>query len=120
MSDRIEILGIEGLGYHGVFEHEKKEGQTFRVDVKLSLDLSKPSLSDDLSDTVDYGAIANQVESAIVGEPFALLEKLAGSIADRLIQQFPTLEKVEVTVHKPQAPLTVKFHDVAVMVTRSR
>lgn len=120
MSDRIEILGIEAIGFHGVFEHERKEGQRFGVDVVLNLDLSQASLSDALSDTVDYGVIANLVEAIIVGEPFSLLEKLAGSIADKLLQQFSALEKVEVTVHKPQAPLTVKFQDVAVTVTRSR
>lgn len=120
MSDRIEILGIEAFGFHGVFGHERKEGQTFRVDVVLHLELNRASLSDELSDTVDYGAIGNLVEAVIIGEPFSLLEKLAGVIADRLIQQFFALEKVEVTVHKPQAPLKVKFRDVAVTLTRSR
>lgn len=119
-NDRIEIVGIEAFGYHGVFDHEKENGQTFRVDVHLELNLMQASLSDDLSDTVDYGAIADLVQAAIVGKPYALLEKLAGSIGDDLIAKFDVLKSVSVTVHKPQAPLTVKFGDVAVTVARAR
>lgn len=120
MSDRIEILGIEAFGYHGVFDNERSEGQIFRVDVTLHLDLTRASRSDQLSDTLDYGAISNLIEAEIVGEPYVLLEKLAGSIADKLMQEFSALKKIDVTVHKPQAPLKVKFQDVAVTVNRSR
>jgi dihydroneopterin aldolase len=120
MSDRIEIFGIEGFGFHGVFDHERKDGQIFRVDVALELDLSKAVMSDDLSDTVDYGAVSNLVEAHITGTPFALIEKLAGTIATSLMFQFPQLQKVNVTVHKPQAPIAVKFQDVAVTVKRTR
>ena len=86
----------------------------------MELDLSRASLSDELSDTVDYGAIGNLVESAIVGPPFALLEKLAGTIAETLLVSYLQIEKVSVTVHKPNAPLDVKFGDVAVTVIRSK
>ncbi len=120
MTDRIQILGIEGFGYHGVFDHEKEYGQIFKVDVTLDLDLSKASQSDDLADTVDYGAISDLVESLITGAPYALIEKLAGTIAAEIISKFPLIEKVSVTVHKPQAPIAVKFADVAVTVIRTQ
>ena len=120
MSDRIEIIGIEAFEYHGVFDHEHQNGQTFRVDVCLELDLIQASTSDDLADTVDYGVISNLVGAAITGKPYALLEKLAGSIADDLIAKFSVVKKVSITVHKPQAPLAVKFQDVAVTVRRTR
>lgn len=119
-NDRIEIVGIEGFGYHGVFDQEREIGQIFRVDVCLELDLMPASLSDDLSDTVDYGAVADHVQEAITGKPYALLERLAGSIADNLIANFASLKCVSVTVHKPQAPLKVIFSDVIVTVMRTR
>jgi dihydroneopterin aldolase len=120
MSDRIEIFGIEGIGYHGVFDHERRDGQIFRVDVCLELDLSEAAESDDLSDTLDYGAISNTVASHITGTPYSLIEKLAGTIAAGLLAEYSQLRKVSVTVHKPQAPIAVKFRDVAVTVVRER
>lgn len=118
--DCIEIIGIQGFGYHGVFDHERRAGQNFVVDVLLKLDLTKASISDDLKDTIDYGAVSLLVTNAITGTPFSLIEKLAGVIADGLLEEFPALQEVQVTVHKPEAPLKVKFQDVVVTMKRSR
>jgi len=120
MSDRIEIFGIEAFGFHGVFAHEKTDGQIFRVDVVLDVDLSKAAESDELADTVDYGAVSDLVATHIAGPSFALIEKLAGTIATSLLSQFPSVQRVSVTVHKPQAPIAVKFGDVAVTINRQR
>lgn len=120
MSDQIRIAGIHGFGYHGVFEQEQKTGQDFYVDVTLQLDLSKPSQSDALADTIDYGAVCDLVVAEISGPPLSLIEKLASQIADLLLTKFPLLKAVIVTVHKPQAPVNVEILDIAVTIERAR
>ncbi len=119
MADRITIRGIRGTGHHGVFDHERADGQPFVVDVTLSLDTSAAGRSDVLARTVDYGDVANQVHAVIVGEPVDLIETLAERIAD-ICLGWEAVEQVEVTVHKPQAPIAVPFDDVEVSITRGR
>jgi 7,8-dihydroneopterin aldolase/epimerase/oxygenase len=119
VSDTITIRGIRGSGHHGVFEHERVDGQVFVVDVELSLDTTAAATSDDLADTVDYGEVATAVHALIVGEPVDLVETLAERIASECLS-FRAVESVEVTVHKPQAPITVPFDDVELRIRRSR
>ena len=117
--DRIELLGLRAAGHHGVFDHERRDGQEFVVDIVLGVDTRAAAASDDLADTVDYGAVATEVTAIIEGEPLNLIEALAGRIADALLQQ-RLVQAVEVRVHKPHAPITVAFHDVIVTVVRTR
>ncbi|MEI9907982.1 MAG: dihydroneopterin aldolase [Actinomycetota bacterium] len=120
MTDSIRISRIHGFGYHGVFEAEQLNGQDFYVDLVLTLDLSKPSQSDDLSDTVDYSVATQIVVDLVENKKFLLIEKLAGSIAENLLATFSSLEEVEVTVHKPQAPVSAKVEDISVVLVRRR
>jgi dihydroneopterin aldolase len=120
MNDSIRINGIKAFGYHGVFAEESKNGQEFLVDVELILDLEQASRSDDLTDTVDYGAICNLVVAAISGSPFKLIEKLAGVIADQILETQSLVEIALVTVHKPSAPVSAVTSDINVMVIRTR
>ena len=120
MNDSIRINGIKAFGYHGVFAEETKNGQDFLVDVELILDLEKASISDDLADTVDYGAICDLVIAAISGKPFKLIEKLAGVIADEILASQGLVEIALVTVHKPSAPVNAVTSDISVMVIRTR
>lgn len=115
--DRIEIRGLRGLGYHGVFEHERREGQEFHVDVTLHVDTSRAAETDDLADTVDYGAVSTAVHAIITGEPVDLIETLAARIADACLAE-PGVLAVEVAVHKPNAPIAVPFDDVVVRIHR--
>jgi dihydroneopterin aldolase len=117
--DRVALLGLSVRGYHGVFEHERANGQDFLVDVVLGLDTAPAARSDDLVDTVDYGALAQTVAGIVAGEPVNLLETLAGRIAAACLTD-PKVASVEVSVHKPQAPILLTFRDVVVTVTRSR
>jgi len=117
MSTHIVLTGIEGIGYHGVFPHERVEGQRFLVDVDLSLRSSKAAKSDDLNDAIDYARVISMVHEEIAGEPVNLIEKLAQKIASKLVSEF-AVKKVEVTVHKPDAPVGLKVGDIAVRVTR--
>ncbi|KWW97552.1 hypothetical protein TH66_18355 [Carbonactinospora thermoautotrophica] len=119
MTDRVALRGLRGRGYHGVFDRERQEGQTFIVDVVLGMDTRKAAMSDDLADTADYGAIARRVVEVVEGEPVNLIETLAQRIADVCLAE-PVVEEVEVTVHKPDAPIPVRFDDVTVTIVRSR
>jgi dihydroneopterin aldolase len=119
MNDTITIRGIRGIGHHGVFDHERADGQEFVVDVTLTLDTSVAAGSDTLSDTVDYGRVANDVHELITGEPVDLIETLAERIAAACLSR-PAVSAVEVTVHKPQAPIAVPFDDVEVCIRRER
>lgn len=120
MSDRIVLAGVRGTGHHGVFDHEKRDGQVFVVDVEVEAALSPAGRSDDLARTVNYGEIGAQVLSRIEGEPFDLIERLAEVIADDVLAAHVLVDAVTVTVHKPQAPVGVPFGDVTVSVTRRR
>jgi dihydroneopterin aldolase len=117
--DRLALKGLRGHGRHGVFAHERAEGQPFVVDVVLGLDTTKAAAGDDLADTVDYGMLSEQVVALIEGEPVDLIETLAQRIADRCLAEH-LVDEVEVTVHKPQAPMPVPFDDVTVTIFRSR
>lgn len=117
--DRIALRGIRARGHHGVLPEERRDGQVFVVDVVLTVDLAPAAASDELADTVDYADVAGGVVAEVVGEPCDLIEVLAGRIADRVLTD-SRIEAVEVTVHKPQAPVGVPFDDVSVTVVRGR
>ncbi|MDQ3502587.1 MAG: dihydroneopterin aldolase [Actinomycetota bacterium] len=116
-SDRIRLSGLRVRGHHGVLPAERRDGQDFVVDVALELDLRPAAASDDLAATVDYGALAERLAAVVAGEPVDLLEALAGRLADVCLQS-PLVRSAEVTVHKPQAPIGVRFGDVSVTVVR--
>jgi dihydroneopterin aldolase len=118
-ADLIEIRGIRGFGRHGVFAHERAEGQEFVVDVRLELDAREAAASDRLADTVDYGRIAAEVHAAVESDPVDLIETLAERIAERCLAD-PRVTAVAVSVHKPSAPITVPFDDVVLTVHRRR
>jgi dihydroneopterin aldolase/2-amino-4-hydroxy-6-hydroxymethyldihydropteridine diphosphokinase len=117
--DRITLTGVRGRGFHGVFEHERREGQEYVVDVELTADLGPAGASDDLADTVNYGEIGAAVLARIEGEPVDLIERLAHLVAQDTLAH-PEVDEVTVTVHKPEAPVGVPFGDVTVRVTRRR
>lgn len=117
--DRITLSGVTAVGHHGVFDFERREGQPFVVDAVLYLDFAAAAASDDVRDTAHYGEVAQRITEWISGEPLNLIEALAVRIADGLLAEF-ALQAVDITVHKPQAPIEVPFGDVAVSVHRSR
>jgi dihydroneopterin aldolase len=118
-ADRILVRGIRAFGHHGVHPEERATGQPFVVDVELRLDLSVAAASDDVADTVHYGDLSGRVVAAVERDPVDLVETLAARVADVALS-FPLVEEVEVTVHKPEAPVGVPFSDVAVVLVRTR
>ncbi|HYT09940.1 MAG TPA: dihydroneopterin aldolase [Mycobacteriales bacterium] len=119
MADRIQLTGLRVRGTHGVYEHERRDGQDFLIDATLWLDSRPAAASDDLADTVDYGALAERIAAVVGGEPVKLLETLAARLAE-LCMHDERVMAAEVTVHKPHAPMRREFADVAVTARRSR
>ncbi len=119
MTDRIELRGLTVRGNHGVFDHERRDGQNFIVDITVWIDLAVAAGSDDLSDTFDYGVLAQRAAAVVAGPPRNLIETVAAEIADDVMTD-ARVHAVEVVVHKPQAPIPLTFGDVAVVARRSR
>lgn len=117
--DEIVLTGLTVFGRHGVFEHEREDGQDFVIDLRLHLDLSAAAASDDVRDTVHYGELAEQVAAVVAGDPVDLIETLAQRIADVALAD-DRVQIAEVTVHKPHAPIPLTFSDVAVTIRRDR
>lgn len=120
MSDRIELRGLEVFARHGVFDHEKTDGQLFRIDVVVDIDLARAGETDDLADTLDYGVMAQRVHEVVVGERWNLIERVAARVAEVVLSGDARIQSVAVTVHKPAAPIPLAFDDVAVTVERTR
>lgn len=118
MTDELAVLGIECFGHHGVFDFERREGQTFVIDLVLGLDTRPAAASDDLRDTVDYGSLVASVQAAVETDPVDLIETLAQRIADVCLTD-DRVAWTRVTVHKPDAPITATFGDVALTITRN-
>lgn len=118
--DRISVSGISATGYHGVFDHEKRDGQKFIIDVVLHVDISRAAASDNVADTVHYGEVSELVVEQIKAGPWDLIEKLGHEIAEAILSTYPTVLVVDVVVHKPQAPIPVPFTDVTISLTREQ
>jgi dihydroneopterin aldolase/2-amino-4-hydroxy-6-hydroxymethyldihydropteridine diphosphokinase len=117
--DRIVLTGLVARGHHGVFEHERRDGQDFTVDVALELDLRAAAATDDLARTVHYGELARALADDVRGEPVDLIEALAERLLRTCLTD-PRVAAAQVVVHKPQAPVPETFGDVAVAVRRTR
>lgn len=117
--DAITLRGIRARGRHGVLPAERELGQEFVVDVTLFLDTAPAAARDDLTLTVDYGELAARLAEVVAGEPVRLIETLAERLA-RVCLSHERVAEVEVSVHKPAAPIPLPFDDVVVTIRRRR
>ena len=117
MSDRITLRGLRAVGFHGVLPQERADGQVFIADVELRTSTQAAGEADALRLTVDYSRVAEDVIGVLEGEPVDLIEALAERIADVCLG-YERVTGVTVTVHKPRAPISVPFDDVAVTIDR--
>ncbi len=120
MSDRIFINGLSLHAYHGVMAHEAKVGQTFTVDLELTIDLAAAARSDKVVDTVSYDKVVDCASQAFTVQRFRLIETAAGKVADAVLAAFARVQRVKVTIHKPHAPIAATFSDVGVTLERGR
>lgn len=120
MSDRIFITGLVLHAYHGVMPHEAKVGQTFSIDLELTTDLSDAAQSDKVRDTVSYDKVVERVSEVFCDHRFRLIEAAAGRVADAILDSFPRVDAVKVTIHKPHAPVAATFSDIGITLSRSR
>ena len=117
--DRITLTGVRVRAHHGVYDFEREQGQEFVIDVSVAVDLSAATSGDDLGATVHYGELAEAVVAAVERDPVDLIETVAERVA-AVALDYPAVDEVEVTVHKPEAPISVPFTDVAVTIVRGR
>ncbi|QIR39001.1 dihydroneopterin aldolase [Tolypothrix sp. PCC 7910] len=118
--DCIHLTGIRGYGYTGYLPEEQVLGQWFEVDVKLWLDLAKPAQTDAIADTIDYRSVISLVQHLVKSSKFALVEKLAGTIADSILQECDRVTKVQVTLSKPAAPIPDFGGKISIELTRTQ
>lgn len=119
MADRIELRGLTVRGNHGVFDHERRDGQDFIIDITVWIDLAAAAASDQLADTFDYGVLAARAAAIVGGHARNLIETVSAEIAEDVMTD-ERVHAVEVVVHKPTAPIPLNFADVAVVARRSR
>ncbi len=116
-TDRISLLGLRAYGRHGVLPEERISGQEFIIDATLWIDTRPAAATDDLTQTVSYADVAQQLHKIVTGEPVQLIETLAERLAQACLA-YERIEQAEITVHKPSAPIPLPFKDVTVTVRR--
>lgn len=116
-GDSITLTGLRVRAHHGVYDFERENGQDFVVDLVVGIDLQPASTSDDVAATIHYGELAEKVAAAVAADPVDLIETVAERVAD-VVLTYPAAISVRVTVHKPDAPISVPFDDVAVSILR--
>jgi dihydroneopterin aldolase len=119
-TDRIFLTGLALHAYHGVMPHERKVGQSFKIDLVLDIDLGEASRSDRLAHTVSYDQVVDVASEAFCAQPYRLIEAAGGAVIEALLERFPRVTGVRITVHKPHAPIAATFDDVGVTIARTR
>lgn len=116
--DKIYINNLEFIGFHGVFPEEKKLGQKFLVSLELTVDTREAGKTGDLTKSVHYGLVAQDVEKLFLEKSIDLIETCAENIAEMVLKKYELVKEVKVIVKKPWAPLQMHFENVAVEITR--
>lgn len=116
--DKIYINNLEFIGFHGVFPEEKKLGQKFLVSLELTVDIREAGKTGDLTKSVHYGLVAQDVEKLFLEKSIDLIETCAENIAEMVLKKYELVKEVKVIVKKPWAPLQMHFENVAVEITR--
>lgn len=118
--DFIEIKALKLFAHHGVFAFEQQNGQGFVLDIRLGLDLSRASASDELQDSVNYGQVVVLASKVFTEKRFKLIEAAGQAVIDALFCEHPLIEHIQITVHKPHAPVACLCDSVSVTLTRNR
>ena len=117
MKDIIRLNEMTFYGFHGVSAAEKETGRVFQVDCELEVDLAEPGHSDRLNDTIDYTAVHRIIKETVEGTAFSLVEALASTVADKLLDSFPAY-RVTLRVRKMNPPIPGHVKNIEVEITR--
>jgi dihydroneopterin aldolase len=120
MTDAIFVNGLVLHAYHGVMPHEGKVGQPFVLDLVLDIDLADASRTDKLKHTVSYDLLVKTASEAFCARRYRLVEAAAGAVAEAVLDRYPPIRSIRITVRKPHAPIAATFDDVGVIITRAR
>ncbi len=118
--DKILINGLKLFAYHGVNPEEKENGQNFIFDIELSVNMNKVCYSDHVEDTVSYAKVVKTVRRIFTSQKYDLLEKCAQVVSDAIFEEYPDVLKIELTLKKPEAPVSAEFSYMGVHISRSR
>ncbi|WP_022819237.1 2-amino-4-hydroxy-6-hydroxymethyldihydropteridine diphosphokinase [Fusobacterium russii] len=116
--DKISIRDLEFIGYHGVFEEEKKLGQKFLISLELKTDLRMAGVADDLDKTTHYGYVAKTVEDIFFSKKYDLIESLAEDMARMILLEYSYINEVKVEIKKPWAPIGLILNNISVEIER--
>lgn len=118
--DKIRIQDLEIYAKHGVFPEENVLGQKFLVSMALHMDTRAAGETDALEDSVDYGAVCHLVNRVMQENTFKLIERAAEVVAESVLAQFPLVQRIQVEIKKPWAPIGLPLNYVSVEIDRSR
>jgi dihydroneopterin aldolase len=118
-TDRIELRGLVLSGICGALPEERDRAQPLEIDLDVVADLSAAGASDDLADTLDYGAITADVERVVATGSPMLLEHLAQAIADSVLADGRAVS-VTVAVRKLRPPVPQVMGTSGVRITRNQ
>lgn len=116
--DMIRIENLELYAYHGVFPEENEEGQLFIISASIYVDAYRAANEDDLSRSVDYGEVCYFIKQWMDTHTVQLIETVADTLARELMLAYPLIQKMELEVKKPDAPIGLPFEYVSVTVER--
>lgn len=118
--DKITIKNLKLFAYHGVNPEEKENGQTFFLDIDYYLNMTKACHNDDLEDTVSYAKVVKVVRKVFCEQSYDLIERASQVVADAILDSFSEISRVDITLKKPEAPVSAEFDYMAVSISRER
>ena len=119
MRDRILIRDVPLKARVGCTEGERRDVQPILVDIELRCDLAPAATSDSIEEAIDYVRVRHEAARIVSGRSYALIEAIAGAVADGLLEAFP-IDEVVVQVRKPSALAEFGIPWAGVEVVRGR
>lgn len=120
MKGRVVVEDLVVHARHGWFAHERESGRKFALNFAFSIDISTPGYSDDLTKTVDYGAVVAMADELFVERPYKLLETAALALVAASFERFPMVEAVSLSIRKLDPPLEHQIGAVGIDVEVTR
>ena len=120
MMDKINIKNLEVFANHGVLPEETEFGQKFLISAALFTDLRNAGKTDDLTKTIDYSKICCAIKAFVEGTTFRLIETVAERMAEKLLNEYPNIQRIWLEIKKPSAPIGIPLETVSVEIERSQ